>query len=107
MSRGSIAVPDVVGLTFASARSVGTAAGLQVLGYAPDGSPIAADSEGIVVEQDPPAHETTKAGRQLRLRVGRGDGGAKDPEPRVPDPLLRSDFGDLGDPDDERELVPV
>jgi beta-lactam-binding protein with PASTA domain len=107
MSRGSIPVPDVLGLTFASAHSVGSAAGLQVLGYAPDGSPIARDSEGIVVEQDPPAHELTKAGRQLRLRVGRGDGGSKDPEPREPDPLLRSDFGDLSDPDDERELISV
>jgi len=107
MSRGSIAVPDVVGLTFVSAHSLGRAAGLQVLGYAPDGSPIATDSEGIVVEQDPPAFETTKVGRQLRLRVGRGDGGAKDPEPRVPEPLERRDFADLGDPDDERDLVPV
>ncbi len=107
MGRASVEVPDVLGLTFASAAAVGDAAGLQVLGYAPDGSPIARDSEGIVVEQDPPAHEMTKAGRQLRLRVGRGDGGSKDPEPRIPDPLLRSDFGDLEDPDAERELVPV
>jgi len=107
MSRGSVEVPDVLGLTFASAVSLGSAAGLQVLGYAPDGSRIARDSEGIVVEQDPPAHEMTKAGRQLRLRVGRGDGGAGDPEPRVPDPLLHSDFGDLEDPNEERELVPV
>src|ERR1700712_4735068 len=105
MSRGSIAVPDVLGLTFASAHSVGSAAGLHVLGYAPDGSPIAKDSEGIVVEQDPPAHESTKAGRQLRLRVGRGDGGSKDPEPRVPDPVVHSDFGDLSDPDADRKLV--
>jgi beta-lactam-binding protein with PASTA domain len=107
MSRGSIAVPDVLGLTFASAHSVGSAAGLRVLGYAPDGSPIAKDSEGIVVEQDPPAHESTKAGRQLRLRVGRGDGGSKDPEPRDPDPRVHSDYGDLADSGPDRELVRV
>ncbi len=107
MRAGLVAIPDVLGLTFASARSVGSAAGLRVLGFAPDGSPIAADSEGIVVEQDPPANEMSRIGRQFRLRVGRGDGGSGDPEPRVPNPSLRSDFGDLEDPGDKRQLLPV
>lgn len=107
MSKSSFAVPDVVGLTFTSAYSIGVAAGLVVVGFAPDGSPVARDSEGIVVEQDPQPSGTTKSGRQLKLRVGRGDGGAKDPEPRRPDPLVHTDRGELDDFDEDLDLVPV
>ena len=107
MSKGSFAVPDVVGLTFASAYSIGTSAGLVVVGYAPDGSPVARESEGIVVEQDPPATGSIRTGRHLNLRVGRGDGGAKDPEPRRPDPVVRSDRPRVDDSDEDLALVPV
>jgi beta-lactam-binding protein with PASTA domain len=107
MSRGSIAVPDVIGLTFATAYSIGTSAGLVVKGQAPDGRPVAPDSEGIVVEQSPSPPGTSKPGHVLSLRVGRGDGGSRDPEPRRPDPLVRSDRGDYRDPDADLELIPA
>ncbi len=107
MSRGSITVPDVVGLTFASAYLIGTGAGLVVHGYAPDGRTVGQESEGIVVEQDPPPTGSSRTGRPLRLRVGRGDGGSKDPEPRHPDPLVHRDYGDLCGPEEDLELVPV
>jgi beta-lactam-binding protein with PASTA domain len=107
MSRGAVEAPDVLGLTFASAVSIGGAAGLLVVGHAPDGAPVALDSEGIVVEQEPQPSARCRVGQVLSLRVGRGDGGAKDPEPRRPEPLVRNEFGQIGDSDDDLDLVPA
>ncbi|WP_157695373.1 PASTA domain-containing protein [Nakamurella panacisegetis] len=107
MARGAVEVPDVVGLTFSGAVAIGRRAGFAVVGRTPDGSVVAVDSEGLVVEQDPLPGARGRAGQALTLRVGRGDGGSKDPEPRRPDPLVRSDFGDIDDPDPDMEMVPV
>ena len=107
MARVTVEVPDVVGLTFVSAAAIGRRAGFSVVGHAPDGGAVGPDSEGTVVEQDPLPGSRGKVGQTLSLRVGRGDGGSRDPEPRRPDPLVRSDFGEVDDPDDDLELVPA
>jgi beta-lactam-binding protein with PASTA domain len=107
MAKRPIEVPDLIGLTFADARLIGESAGLVVVGHAPDGSAVDQDSEGIVVEQTPAAPAVAVRGDVLDLRVGRGDGRAKDPEPRRPPPLLSTDLADLGDPDGDLELVPA
>lgn len=107
MSKRPVEVPDLLGLTFVDARMIGESAGLVVVGHAPDGSAVDQDSEGIVVEQTPVAPAVAVHGDHIDVRVGRGDGRAKDPEPREPGPLLSSDLADLGDPDGDLELVPA
>ncbi|GGM04765.1 PASTA domain-containing protein [Nakamurella endophytica] len=112
MSRTVVTVPDVVGAGYADARRVAVAAGLLVVGVAPDGTPVPDDSAGLVVEQDPLPGEALRAGDTLQLRVGRPPGG--DREPRDPDPLTHTGHGvptdppaERTDPDDDPDLVPA
>lgn len=110
MSKRPVEVPDLIGLTFTSARAIGTTAGLVVIGHAPDGAAVSPDSEGIVVEQSPTSPAMCTQGDVLHLRVGRGDGRAKDPEPLEPEPLVRSDLAELADvegPEPDLALVPA
>jgi beta-lactam-binding protein with PASTA domain len=117
MSPSVITVPDLTGLTFSEAYRIGTGAGVEVIGLAPDGREVGPESEGAVVEQDPMAGAELRVGGTLLLRVGRPPGGAGDraPEPVPPvvlegdeeaDPTLLPGRRDT-DPDSDPDLVPA
>ena len=75
-------VPDVSGLPFAVAARLGDDAGLTVTGIGPDGRGVEADSEGIVLAQDPLAGASAEPGSRLVLHVGgSGDRAVLTPPP--------------------------
>ncbi len=76
-------------MAYAEARQIGLRSGLAVLGVTPDGREVAADSEGIVVEQDPQAGTALRGSRRITVRVGRPPGGSKDRVPQPIEPLPR------------------
>ena len=83
-----VAVPDVVGLEWETARRVLAAARLVAVSADPDGPP-----GGVVVEQKPGAGERVEPRSSVRLWLGRGPGDAGVREPLHPRPTPRATGG--------------
>jgi len=84
-----VAVPDVVGLEWETARRVLAAARLVAVSADPDGPPPG----GVVVEQKPGAGERVEPRSSVRLWLGRGPGDAGVREPLHPRPTPRATGG--------------
>ena len=81
--RSNVVVPDVVGMTWDSARDVLRRKDL--FGVSPDDDPMQW-SHAIVTDQSPEAGAKVPVGSRVLLWVERGDGGAGVREPRRPKP---------------------
>ena len=93
-----VRVPDVVGLGWDVARTVGHEAGLWTTAPDPDGMPLSALGwpGGVVVRQDPPPGALARWRSALTVWVERG-GEAGDREPRRPLPPVAAFFADPHD----------
>jgi hypothetical protein len=90
-----VAVPDVMGLEWETARRVLSSARLVAVSADPDGPPIPVlqTNGSVVVEQKPSPGERVKAGSPVTLWFGRGPGSAGVREPLRPRPSPRSTGG--------------
>ena len=92
--RTLVAVPDVIGLEWDTARRVLASARLVAVRADPDGPPLSALTGGqIVLDQKPAAGERAKPGSSVRLWLGRGPGSAGVREPLHPRPTPRATGG--------------
>lgn len=82
--RGTVAVPNVVGMRWENARSVLRQHELIATGADPDGSP-----DAVITDQTPEAGARVAAGTTIRLWFDRG-GGTGVREPRRPHPEPRA-----------------
>jgi PASTA domain len=89
--RSLVAVPDVVGLEWDTARRVLSSARLTAVGADPDAPPPSPGS--VVVDQKPDAGQRVVAGSAVTLWLGRGPGSAGVREPLHPRPSPRSTGG--------------
>jgi hypothetical protein len=89
--RSTIAVPDVVGLSFEQARAILVDRQLAAVSSDPDGPSVRAEEwpSAIVTDQSPESGAKVPAGTRVTLWLGRG-GSAGDREPRRPSPDPRS-----------------
>lgn len=89
--RSTVAVPDVVGLSFAQARDILTSRQLVPWGSDSDGSPLMTDEwlSAVVTDQSPESGAKVPGGTRVTLWLGRG-GSAGVREPRRPSPDPRS-----------------
>lgn len=99
--RGTVSVPNVVGMRWEQARSVLRGYELVASGADPDGP-----ADAVVVEQSPESGARVPAGSTVRLWLERGGGGGVR-EPRRPNPVPRAGRAMREDPGDEplRTLV--
>jgi hypothetical protein len=83
-ARGQLAVPDVVGMTWADALEALARVGLAAVGADPVGPPLTAwpGFEGVVVDQRPKAGTVVRSGSAVALWIERGPGSAGVREPR-------------------------
>jgi PASTA domain len=89
-----VAVPDVIGLEWDTARRVLASGRLVAASADPDGPPLSALTGGqTVVDQKPAAGERAKPGSSVRLWLGRGPGSAGVREPLHPRPTPRATGG--------------
>lgn len=95
-----ITVPDLISLSFAQARAIGAAGGIDVQGVNVDGTPVEPDCERIVIDQDPLAGDSLGPGDVLVLRVGRPHDDSGDRQPVSPPPT-----GHQGDVDPAERLT--
>ena len=92
--RALVAVPDVIGLEWDTARRVLTSAGLGALAADLDAPPPVPGLGGYaVVDQKPVAGERVAPGSAVTLWLGRGPGSAGVREPLRPHPSPRSTGG--------------
>lgn len=98
--RASVRVPNVVGLQWAEARDVLLRIGLGCVGSDPDGPPVdvSARPAGVVTDQSPESGAKVPPGTQVRLWIGRGGSGVR--EPRRPRPMPRAGRAMRDDPAD-------
>jgi hypothetical protein len=95
--RSSVRVPNVVGMQWDDARDVLLQARLIGIGAEPDGIPT--QPEGVVTDQSPESGAKVPAGTQVRLWLGRGGSGVR--EPRRPRPTPRAGREMRTEPSDE------
>jgi hypothetical protein len=95
--RSSVRVPNVVGMQWDDARDVLLRARLIGIGAEPDGIPT--QPEGVVTDQSPESGAKVPAGTQVRLWLGRGGSGVR--EPRRPRPTPRAGREMRTEPSDE------
>jgi hypothetical protein len=90
--RSSVAVPNVIGLSWDEARHALLDKGLVAVGSDPDAPPpLDPGRPGVVVtDQSPESGAKVPAGSLVRLWVGRGGGSAGVREPRRPKPAPKS-----------------
>jgi hypothetical protein len=96
--RSSVRVPNVVGLKWDDARSVLLRVRLIGIGAEPDGIPTQPEG-GVVTDQSPESGAKVPAGSQVRLWIGRGGSGVR--EPRRPRPVPRAGREMRTEPSDE------
>jgi hypothetical protein len=89
--RGTVRVPNVIGLSWKDARTKLGAAGLVATGSDPDGAPITMHGwpRGTVTDQSPESGAKVPPGAPVRLWLDEGEGGAGVREPRRPVPQPR------------------
>jgi hypothetical protein len=90
-TRGTSAVPDVVGMSYDDARDVLVRAHLAAVNAEPDAAPLppAEWHSAVVVRQYPDSGTRLRAGSPVKLWVERGGGSAGVREPRRPRPPVR------------------
>lgn len=100
--RSSVAVPNVIGMSWDEARHLLLRAGLVGVGPDPDGPPLAALGwpDGVVTDQSPESGAKVPPGSPVRLWMERG-GGSGVREPRRPKPVPRSGREMHDEPSDE------
>jgi hypothetical protein len=89
--RSTVAVPNVIGMTWEAARKTLLETHLVAVGSDPDGPPLAALGwpDGIVVDQSPESGAVVARGSQVRLWLesdGGGSAGVREPRRPSPDP---------------------
>jgi PASTA domain len=102
-SRYSTVVPNVVGMSWDTARQLLHERGLVAVGPDPDGPPLAALGwpDGVVTDQGPEAGAKVPAGSSVTLWVERGGGSAGVREPRRPKPAPKTGREMRQEPSDE------
>jgi hypothetical protein len=95
--KGTIAVPDVVGLSYADARDIVRKAGLVPANADPDAPPVAPLDWGSyrICRQYPDSGTRLRAGSEVRLWTERGGGESGVREPRRPNPPSRELVGEI------------
>jgi hypothetical protein len=95
--RGTVPVPDVLGLAFDDARDVLVRVGLVPVQADPDAAPLQPGQwhSSVVVRQYPDSGTRLRAGSPVKLWVERGGGTAGVREPRRPTPPVREASGEV------------
>ncbi|MBN9097460.1 MULTISPECIES: PASTA domain-containing protein [unclassified Pseudonocardia] len=96
----TVAVPNVVGMSWTTARAVLHEKGLFAEGVGPDGIPVSADEHpnDLVTDQSPESGAMVEPGTVLTLWIGRGGGSAGVREPRRPRPTPLTEHEPLPEP---------